>query len=130
MGPMNSAGMLLGKSSSAAPQMTGMNMDLFESKLKAARTYIDQGNYEQAIVLLQKAEKQSKTAKLYEYFGDAYAADRRYADAVRSYQNAFKLYLAAKKTEEATRTLNTLKYYQTDKTKAINKKFEKSLRSL
>ncbi len=117
-------------SKSAAPHMLKMNMQKFTAKLKAGRTYIDQGNYEEAIAILLKAKRQKESAKLYEYLGDAYTANRQYSKAVQAYQKAFKKYIKRKNKHAAKRVLDTLKFYQTDKTKELNKKFENSLESL
>lgn len=130
MGLTSSISMQKGASKSGAPTMMTMDMSQFDSKLKAGRTYIDQGNYEFAIESLKAAEKQKKTAKLYEYLGDAYTADRSYSKAISAYRKAFTLYIKDKNKVLAQKILHTLRYYETPKTKEINKKFEKSLRSL
>jgi tetratricopeptide (TPR) repeat protein len=115
---------------SAAPVMPGMNMKMFSSKLRAARTYIDQGNYKEALNLLKLASKQQKTAKLYDYWGDAYSADRQYAKAVTAYRKAFNYYILNKNKKSATKIFHSLRFYETDKTKSFNNKLEKLLHSL
>ena len=113
-----------------APMVLGMDMEKFDSKLRAARTFIDQGNYEEALRLLGVAIKQRKTAKLYEYFGDAYTADRNYSDAVAAYRKSFGFYITLKNRKRATVVFNTLKFYETEKTKEFNQKLAVQLRTL
>jgi tetratricopeptide (TPR) repeat protein len=97
----------------AAPRMLSMDMKKFSSKLKAAKTYIDQGNYEEALVHLHAAKKIKKTGKLFEYFGDAYTANREYAKAIESYKSAFSLYKKVPQKERAlSRVRSMLRFFK------------------
>ena len=86
---------------SSVPTFGINDVESFDGKISASQTYLQQGNYEEAINFLIQAEKIDKTALLYEYFGDCYMAERFYQKSFDSYVKSFDMYIKDKNFDKA-----------------------------
>ena len=94
---------------SGVPTFGHNDVQSFSGKIGASQTYLQQGNYEEAIKFLIEAEKIDQTALLYEYFGDAYLAERFFQKSFDSYVKSFDLYINDKNTKKAEKIYFYLK---------------------